>query len=323
LWAAERFAIPLKTADHPRGLISLTQLFDIFLVLFVSQTFNILPQNEWKLREAAQTVAPLLRSIFETHLKTQHGGPQEAVVDWLAKGSAFEVGPDADRLYHALRASNLPVGDLVADCIGLGTPIVGTITQQASLLIDLYLSKGYETYKDRIVELATSPDTQDAAAAAEADRELLGFVYEGMRHASFMPGLPRMAARDVTVQDGARGPVHIKAHQIVLVANSKAAMDAVAFPEPHKLDPTRPLSAYTLFGHGMHKCFGERMTGRALVAILREVFKLKNLRRANGRAGRFSIVEHEVAGVKLRAYLDGNSKESMVPTNLRLIYDEE
>lgn len=332
LWAAERFAIPLKTADHPRGLISLAQLFDIYLVLFVSQTFNILPQNEWKLREAAQTVAPLLRSIFETHLRTQAGGPQEAVVDWLAKGSAFEVGPDADRLYHALRASDLPIGDLAADCIGLGTPIVGTITQQASLLIDLYLSEGYETYKDRIVELARQ-DRQDntlsqdaaasAAAAAAADRELLGFVYEGMRHAGFMPGLPRMAARDVTVQDGARGPVHIKAHQIVLVANSKAAMDPVAFPDPQRLDPTRPLSAYTLFGHGMHKCFGERMTGKALVAILREVFKLPNLRRADGRAGRFSIVEHEVAGVKLRAYLDGNSKESVVPTSLRLIYDDE
>lgn len=315
LWLAQRFAIPLKTTEQPRGLITRSQLFDIYLVMFVYQSFNILPANQWKLREAASAVAPLLLSFFETHLKTQHGGPEEAVVDFLAKGSAFEVGPDADRLYHALRASQLPVGDLVADCMGMSVPVAGNLTQQASLLIDLFLSDDYATYKNRIIELAH----QDSP---EADRELLGYVYEGMRHAGVVPGVPRIAAEDITVQDGARGPVHIKAHQTVLVATSKAAMDPVAFPNPEKLDPTRPLSSYTLFGHGLHACFGARMVGPALAATLKEVFRLKNIRRAPGRAGRFSVVEHEVAGVKLRLYLDSNCKESPVPSTLRLLYDE-
>jgi len=266
------------------------------------------------LREASMKVAPILRKILEVHLKTQRG-IQEGIVDWLAKGSAFEVSPEADRLYKRLNKTGLPIGDIVGDCIVLCAPVAGNITQQASLLIDLYLSEGYEQYKERIIELANKDD-------AASDKELMGFVYEGMRHAGVVPGLPRVAAKDITVQDGERGPVRIKAHQTVLIAISKAAMDPVAFPNPEKLDPHRPLSSYTLLGHGLHFCFGARMVAPALVSMLKEVFRLKNLRRAPGRQGHFSTVEHEVAGVKMRSYLDANSKEGPIPTTLRLIYDE-
>jgi len=315
LWLADRFAIPLKTHENPRGLISVPEAFTIYLVLFMYQSFNIIPANEWKLREGAAKAAPVLRQILETHLKTQQGLKEKAV-DWLAKGSAFEVGPDADRIYHALNESKLPIGDLVGDCIGMGAPVAGNITQQASLLIDLYLSEGYEEYKDRIVHLAHQND-------AASERELQGFVYEGMRHAGVVPGLPRVAARDVTVADGARGEIHIPAGQTILIATSKANMDPVAFPNPEKLNPHRPFTDYTLLGHGLHFCFGARLVGCTLATTLREVFKLKNVRRAPGRQGHFTITDHEFAGVKMRHYLDANAKESPIPTTLTLEYDAE
>jgi cytochrome P450 len=184
------------------------------------------------------------------------------------------------------------------------------------LLIDLYLSPGYEKYKERIVELAHREDP-------DADKELLGFVYEGMRHAGVVPGLPRVAAQDITIQDGQRGPIRIKANQTVLIATSRAAMDPVAYPNPEIIDPHRPLSSYTLLGHGLHFCFGARLVAPALVSTLKEVFRLKNLRRAPGRAGQFSTLEHHVAGVNMRLYLDANSQESPIPTTLTLIYDKE
>jgi hypothetical protein len=315
LWLAERFAIPLKTKEHPHGLLSIPETFMAYLVMFIYQGFNIIPSNEWTLREGVAKAAPALRAIFEAHLKTQQGS-KERIVDWLAKGSAFEVGPDADRLYHALNKSKWPIGDLVGDCICIGTGVVGNITQQASVLVDLFLSNGYEEYKARIVELAHMDD-------AASEKELQGFVFEGMRHAGVVPGLPRVAAKDVTIIDGARGPVHVKAGQTVLVAVSKAAMDPVAFPEPEKLNPHRPFSAYTLLGHGLHFCFGARLVGASLAATLREVFKLKNIRRAPGKQGHFTIVEHTLAGVKMRKYLDANAKESPIPSTLTLEYDEE
>jgi cytochrome P450 len=317
LWLAEKFALPLKTLSQPHGLITIPQAFDAFLVLFMYQSFNILPRHEWTLRAGAEKAAPILRKIFETHLKTQQG-VKEHFIDWMAKGSAFEVGPEADRLYHALNSTNLPIGDLVGDCIGMSAPVAGNITQQASLLIDLFLTPGYEKYKSRIIELAHRTDT-------EAFAELEGFVYEGMRHAGVVPGLPRIAARDLIFHDGERGNVQIKANQMVLIATSAANMDPAAFsnPGPEVLDPHRPRSSYTLLGHGLHYCFGARLVGCALAATLQEVFKLKNLRRAQGRLGKFVTVEREIAGgVKMRSYLDGNAKESPVPMTLTVEYDE-
>ena len=316
LWLAERFAIPLKTEQHPRGMITRAELFDLYLVLFMYQSFNILPKSEWALREGSRKAAPLLRGVLQGHLSTQQGGYKELFADHLEKGTAYEVGPDADRLYKALAASGLPDGDLVGDCIGMGAPVAGNLTQQASLLIDLYLSPGYEKYKQRIVELSHREDSA-------ADKELLGFVYEGMRHAGVVPGLPRVATRDITVDDGQRGRVHIKANQTVLIATSKAAMDPVAYPNPELIDPHRPISSYILLGHGLHYCFGARLVAPALVSTLKEVFRLKNLRRAPGRQGHFSTVGHQVAGVNMRAYLDANSQESPIPMSLRLIYDDE
>ena len=138
-----------------------------------------------------------------------------------------------------------------------------------------------------------------------------------------VPGLPRVAARDITVNDGQRGPVRIKENQMVLIATSRAAMDPVAYPNPEVIDPHRPLSSYTLLGHGLHYCFGARMVAPALVATLKEVFKLKNLRRAPGKQGGFSTVEHQFAGVNMRVYLDANSKENPIPTTMTLLYDED
>jgi hypothetical protein len=197
----------------------------------------------------------------------------------------------------------------------MSAPVAGNLTQQASLLIDLYLSPGYERYKARIIALSAQPETDTAAA-----RELLGFVYEGMRHAGVVPGLPRVATQDLTLVDGARGPIRIKADQTVLIATSRAAMDPSQFPNPHLLDPHRPIKDYILLGHGLHFCFGARLVAPALVSTLREVFRLPNLRRQPGRAGMFSTLEHRVAGVNMRVYLDDKSRESPIPTTLGLLY---
>jgi Cytochrome P450/Animal haem peroxidase len=314
LWLAERFAIPLKTKERPHGLISIPDLFMSYLVLFMYQSSNILPANEWLLRDGARKAAVGLREIFGAHLKTASGVTSE-IVDWLAKGSAFEVSSEAKRLYKELLKSKLPIGDLVGDCIGIGAPIAGNITQQASLLIDLYLSEGYEEYKARIIELSKL-DTP------EAERELQGFVFEGMRHAGVVPGLPRVATRDITVEDGAKGPVSIKKGHTVLIATSVAAMDPVQFPNPEKLNPHRPLKDYILLGDGLHYCFGARLVSSSLVATLREVFKLKKVRRGKGRGGSLVRVEEEIAGVRFRKYLDANAGESPVPTTLTIEYDE-
>lgn len=156
---------------------------------------------------------------------------------------------------------------------------------------------------------------------ADSEKELRGFVFEGMRHAGCVVGIPRVAARDVTIFDGARGSLSIPAGHTVLVATSEAAMDPLAFPEPEKINPHRALEDYNLFGHGIHRCFGTQIAGASLAATLREVFKLKNVRRAPGKQGVFTTVKHDLAGVHITKYLDASSREAAVPTSLTLHYD--
>lgn len=312
LWLASRFAIPIKSMEQPRGLVSTAELLDMYIPIFLYQNFNIMPQNEWALRDQAEKGSQTLREIFEAHLKSQQGW-KEGIVDWMAKGSAFEVGPEADRLYHALNDSNLSMEDKVATLLVITADAAGKLTQQGSLLVDLYLSDNYKQYKKRIVELAQKDDEASY-------KELTGFVLEGMRHASVLPGVPRVASKDTTLQDGSRGTLQIHAHQTVLLATSKAAMDETAFPHPEKIDPNRPRDSYTILGYGLHHCFGERLLLPALTMTLKEIFKLENLTRAPGRLGQFSKLENELAGVRVRQYLDANSRESHVPTTLTLMY---
>jgi hypothetical protein len=312
-WLADRFAIPIKTAARPTGLISIYDAFNAYLSIYRYENFNLVPADGWTLREAATAGAAKLRPVFETHVKMQRG-LLDTVVEWLAKGSGVTVGPHAERFYRALHESKLPVGDLVSDCIGMTAPVAANLAYQASLLVHLYLSKGYETQKARLVELA-------AMEPAKSEAELRGFVFEGIRVAPAVLGVPRVATKDVTVDDGVRGKVEVKAGHTVLVATSQAAMDATAFPDPAKIDPLRKPEDFAQFGFGLQTCFGARLVGAALAAVLREVFKLKNVRRARGKLGGFTVVEHNLAGLQSPRYLDASSTEQPVPTSLTLEYD--
>lgn len=311
-WLADRYAFPVKSPQTPRGLFSILELFQMFKVIAAYQNFNVQPSNEWKLRAGARHSAAALRQILELHIRIQGGGGiREKIADHLEKGSAYEVGPEADRLYDALFATKRPHTDLAEECISHAAPLASTLTQQAALLIDLFLTPGYEAYKTRVVELAQRDD--EAAV-----QELQGFVYEGMRHTGVGPGVTRIAARDTVISDGTHGSVSVHAHQKVLAATAVAAMDSSAFPMPERLDPTRPRESYTtLLGPSLLK-----IAGPALAAILKEVFKLKNIRRARGSPGQFTTVERDFGGMRMRAYLDAESVESPYPTNLMLEYED-
>jgi hypothetical protein len=96
-------------------------------------------------------------------------------------------------------------------------------------------------------------------------------------------------------------------------------MDPAVFPRPEILDPSRPRELYAiLLGPPLL-----RIVGPVIAAMLKEVFKLKNIGRARGNPGQFATVEQEVLGIRMRTYLDANAREMPYPTNLMLAYEEE
>ncbi|KAJ3150057.1 hypothetical protein HDU86_006781 [Geranomyces michiganensis] len=313
LWLAQKFAIPIKDDEHPKGLLSVPELFGILLVLFVYCSFNILPKSEWTLRSKAIEMSSLLRAVLKARVQTNNGGITEMAVDWLTAGTAYKVSPEASKMYNALNKSGLSAADIVGDCIGMMVPVAGNVTQQATLLVDLFLSEGYEQYKARIVELANREDE-------ELQEEMVGWVLEGMRISGTVPGLPRMCTQDTKFHDGDK-VLDIKKGEKVLIAISKASMDPKAFPNPEKLDPKRPRQSYLLLGWGLHFCFGARLVTATLATMMKEIFKLKNIRRAPGRAGHLAKISEDLAGIDAKLYLDRNCSETPIPTSMRVEFD--
>lgn len=136
-----------------------------------------------------------------------------------------------------------------------------------------------------------------------------------------MPGLPRVAAQDMTIKDGQRGPIRVKAGQTVLIATSRAAMDPVAYPRPELIDPNRPISSYTLLGHGLHYCFGARLVAPALVTTLKGSLQTQESAESPGQIGR---IQHAAAPSRWREHegvsrckLEGESNPDFFDLDLR------
>jgi cytochrome P450 len=317
-WIADKYAIPLKTKATPLGLISPFELHAMLVALFIFSSFDVIPSNAWVLRSAAEEFGPLVRKILETRLKMSMS-LAEKVTDWLSRGTAFEMSAGAQRLYDTLHKKKVPMDKAIGSLLGTMLPIAGNLTQQTALLLDLFLTPGYEYAKDRMIELAAHNDQ-------ESESEMEMWVWEGLRLRGIVPGLPRMAAQDVVVQDGPDRIVDIKAGERLVIGIAKAHMDPNVFPNPEVMDPTRDKKLYMLLGVGIHFCFGARLIAPSIVSMLREVFLLKNIRRAQGQAGTFIKVHqdlgHDFDAARVYLYLDSACREGPVPSSMVIEYDE-
>lgn len=218
-WIAQKYGIPLKTKETPHGLLSPYQLHKSLVALFIFSSFDIIPHAGWMLREAAEKIGPSIRKLFETRLKTT-AGVKESVADWLAKGTGYELSEEAEYMYHKIHEHKMSTESSVATLMGTMLPIAGNITQQSALLLDLFLKPEYAYAKDRLVELSHQN-------TKEAQDEMEMWIWEGMRIAAIVPGLPRQAARDIVVEDGPGRTLHIKEGEHLIIGTSKAHLEYV------------------------------------------------------------------------------------------------
>lgn len=317
-WIADKYGIPLKTKANPHGLLSPYELQSLLVALFIFSSFDVVPSAGWVLRLAAEKFGPDLRKILATRLQLT-SGVKEKVADFITKGSSYEMSSAAHFMYKTIHEKKVPTEQAVGSLLGTMLPIAGNITQQSGLLLDLFLTPEYDYALKRLIELSARDDE-------EAEKEMEMWMWEGMRIRGIVPGLPRVAAKDIIVQDGPNRNVDIKAGEKLIIGIAKAHMDSSIFPNPERLDPSRDKSCYLLLGAGIHFCFGARLVGPSIVSMLREVFQLKGLRRAKGQAGSFIKVHddlgHHYDAARVYLYLDAACREGPVPTSLVIEYDD-
>jgi cytochrome P450 len=125
-----------------------------------------------------------------------------------------------------------------------------------------------------------------AAARANDDALLAGYVREAMRFDPLAPGLPRITLKDWTIAEGSAHACKVPAGATVFNAFASAMMDDRRVPDPRRFDPHRLPHEYIHFGHALHECFGIHLNHATLHRMLKPLLKRARLRRAPGSAGK-------------------------------------
>ncbi|MFD9103637.1 cytochrome P450 [Streptomyces virginiae] len=143
-------------------------------------------------------------------------------------------------------------------------------------MVFLLLAAGYITtvnlISGGIAMLLAHPDQLDLL---RSDPELLGSaVEEFLRYdGPVSPGIARFAREDVEIAG-----VTVPRGATVLIASAIADRDPARFPDPDRLDITRPDNAHLAFGHGVHYCLGAPLARlEGLIAIGTALHRLPGL----------------------------------------------
>ncbi|WP_371614305.1 cytochrome P450 [Streptomyces sp. NBC_00454] len=133
-------------------------------------------------------------------------------------------------------------------------------------MVFLLLAAGYITTVNLIGGgLAMLLAHPDQLALLRRDPGLLpGAIEEFLRYdGPVSPGIARFAREDLEIAG-----VRIPRGATVLIGSAVADRDPGRFPDPDRLDITRPDNAHLAFGHGLHYCLGAplaRLEGRIAI----------------------------------------------------------
>ncbi|MGP4052081.1 cytochrome P450 [Streptomyces sp. 2A115] len=144
-----------------------------------------------------------------------------------------------------------------------------TADERAGLAL-LLLIAGHETTANMLA-LGTFALLANPAQLAEVrgkEEDAPAVVEELLRHLTIIHHVVRVAREDIELHG-----CLIKAGESVTVALSAANRDADHFADPDALDLTRSTAGHLAFGHGLHRCLGQRLARAemriALPALLR------------------------------------------------------
>ncbi|KAK5175038.1 uncharacterized protein LTR77_000174 [Saxophila tyrrhenica] len=294
-FAAEMFSVPLKTADFPRGIFTESQLYLICAAIFICIFFDIDPPKSFPLRQKAYEATQMLGNVMQVQVAAikNTGAVAETLIEAI-KPTSRPLKDYGVHMIAQLCKKDSSVADIVWGNI-MGT-LGGMVAPQGQLfgqMMDFYLGEGKE-HMPEVARLAK----QDTPAA---DEKLTKYALEGIRLAA-ETGVMREAQKSITIVDNNNIPgypqeFHFQPGDRIMVNLKAASRDPRVFPNPDKLDLTRPIEAYIQLGDGPHQCLGQPMTRVALTTMLKTVAKLDGLRAATMMVGRDPFAESRVKKV--------------------------
>ncbi|KAK4699084.1 hypothetical protein P7C70_g7182, partial [Phenoliferia sp. Uapishka_3] len=320
-WVANQFGFPLKTKDNPRGLMTPQELHGMLATFFAYVFQNFDPQPGFALRDEAISHSKLLGTIIRVRMAQVAGTP--ALIDNVARAIQDKLlGPDANALvmskeahdfYRRLLNSHRPHDQLNASAQSIMVASTANQGEVAAHVINFYLRDDMKDHCQHMVHAAnsTSPDSDD---------DLWRHILEAMRLDPQVTGIPRVANFNGSFRDGNRD-VPFKAGDMIFASIYNSSRDPSKIPHPNEVDVSRDPSIYNVFGAGIHNCLGAKLVRISMVAMVREVFKLKNVRRAVGPAGQLYRFKQDFAGTPTPTYITAQATLTPFPVSLSVVYD--
>ena len=305
-FCAELFMLPLKTKARPHGVFTEAELYLIMSSVFALIFFDFDPASSFPLHVMAYKATQILGHIVEENVVAiSHHGLLSALMQLVWPEESVLKMYGKHMIIRLLESGHMDPKQLVWGHI-LGTA-GGMVSNQGQLLaqiLEFYLlGDGTQHWPD-IQRLAM--DDSD-----KAFEDLMHYTLEAGR-LNGETGVLRSVATPTSIQETGGKPVNLKTGDTIFVNLRTASHDPSAFPNPDKVDITRPLDSYVHLGHGPHQCLGLPLARISLTTMLREIAKLKNLRPAPGPQGQIKKVVQKLGGEKetgkypYHAYLTGD-----------------
>jgi linoleate 10R-lipoxygenase len=327
-WAADRLCgIELKTKENPHGLFTEQEVYDMFTTLFTLSFLSIGDQEHgFSLRhEALQAGGVIQALIAKAVLEVAPGSVSNPILTIASRVSGF-FWPQANKPYYPflskLSDTGRPLNELVATVVGLAVGSSVNYAQAAVNVVDFYMDDSRAKERAHIIKLAQKDDS-------ESTETLRAYVREVMRLNPQFTGLWRDVAVDAIIPQGVGADgnplpdLKVQAGDRLFASFKNAHINPVDYPDPLSVNINRPKSAYgNLNGTGFHVCPGVSYAEQTIAEILKVVFKLKNVRRAPGYAGKlngFTLVANET---KTNMYQTPIGTISPWPNSMFLAYDE-
>jgi len=321
-WAADRMCgLPLKTKENPRGLFTEQEIYDMFSTLF-QLTFLSISDNEhgFSLRWTAVQAGGVIQALIAKTILEVAPTSAPGVLSGFIANVASRLWPQGEKPYYPflskLSDGGRPLNELVAMVVGLAVGSSVNYAQAAVHVIDVYLDEKHEKERHHIRQLAASTDPSSTEV-------LRGYVREAMRLNPQFTGLWRDAVVDASIPQGDDlPPLKVLAGDRIWASFKNAHLNPKEFPNPTTIDPRRPKTSYNLNGAGFHNCAGVEYAEQTIAEILRVVFKLQNVRRAPGDAGRLSGYTDIVNETVTNVFIKPNGTTSPWPGSMYLVYDQ-
>ncbi|KAF7321225.1 Heme peroxidase [Mycena chlorophos] len=336
-WVANNLCgIEPKTSANPSGVFTEHELYEMFATIYTDVYLSIGDSEHGFANNSAASrarsvlsgltsaaVVKVLPDIGENVL-----ADAAALLSDLVHPSSIK-SPFADFVRQLKKTKpEAKLNEMVGAILELALDSCANYAQAAVQVVDFYLGQGREAELARIKAIVHGP-----SQGPEADRTLYAYIREALRLSPQRYGIWRECVQDVVVPQGATAvPVQVKAGQRVFTSLANAYLNPTDFPNPTKVDLSRPVASYAhtptpspTSGSGSAHAVPVSLEQVWILETLKAVFALPNVRRAAGVAGQLAGFPDDAQPwapeTVVRVYLTPYGTTGAWPGSMNLVFD--